>query len=314
MKKQIVAAVAAALAFAACEDSTPKKVIVTAPPTPVVIAKVAPVIPDSGVPLTKVEEPPMPVDALALIHDTKNVDHLARAKQLMQDQDAKGALTEARRALFSTPQDSETLELIAKLGRQAGQPAISAEAWGRLAQQRSGDAIASIKQARALLHAKDFGGAIIAGREAATRDPGNPEAFQVTGLAQLSSGDLQGAITSFKTVIALQPDHGYAMNNLGLAYLRANLNEQAVEVLEEAVEQLPNVSYVQNNLGVAYERIGRADDAKHAYQQAMDLSPKYVKARVNAARVAKSPVELDGDDTTMSDVPHPIEPQQGPTP
>ena len=134
----------------------------------------------------------------------------------------------------------------------------------------------------------------------------------MTGVAGL--GDLQGAITSFKTVIALQPDHGYAMNNLGLAYLRANLNEQAVEVLEEAVEQLPNVSYVQNNLGVAYERIGRADDAKHAYQQAMDLSPKYVKARVNAARVAKSPVELDGDDTTMSDVPHPIEPQQGPTP
>ncbi|MBM4778794.1 MAG: tetratricopeptide repeat protein [Archangiaceae bacterium] len=315
MKKQIVAAVAAALAFAACEDSTPKKVTVfPATPTPVVVAKVAPVIPDSGVPLTKVEEPVMPIDALALVHDTKNVDHLTRAKQLVQDQDPKGALTEARRALFSAPGDAETLELIAKLGRQAGQPSISAEAWGRLAQQRSGDAIASIKQARALLHAKDFGAAITAGREAATRDPGNPEAFQVTGLAQLSSGDLQGAITSFKTVIALQPDHGYAMNNLGLAYLRANMNEQAVEVLEDAIEQLPNVSYVQNNLGVAYERVGRADDAKHAYQQAMDLSPKYVKARVNAARVAKSPVELDGDDTTMSDVPHPIEPEQGPTP
>lgn len=134
MKKQIVAAVAAALAFAACEDSTPKKVTVfPAPPTPVVIAQVAPVIPDSGVPLTKVEEPVMPIDALALIHDTKNVDHLARAKQLVQDRrSSQGALTEARRALFTMPQDVvRTLQPSAKLGRQAGQPSIPAEAWGR---------------------------------------------------------------------------------------------------------------------------------------------------------------------------------------
>ena len=59
--------------------------------------------------------------------------------------------------------------------------------------------------------------------------------------------------------------------------------------------------------GVAYERVGRGEDAKHAYQVAMDLSPKYVKAKLNAARVAKSPVEPDGmNDESMSDVPHPL--------
>lgn len=318
MKKQIVAAVAAALAFAACEETAQKKTTtITAQPSPVVVAKVAPVIPDSGVPFTKVEEPTPPSDALALSHDAKNVDHVSRARQLMQDLDPKGALTEARRALFTSPGDPEALELIAKLGRQAGQPSLSAEAWGRLAQQRPGDAISCIKQARAFLQAKDFQGAITAGREASMRDPGNPEAFQVTGLAQLASGDLGNAITSFKTVIALQPDHGYAMNNLGLAYLRANQNEQAVEILEEAIDHLPTVAYVHNNLGVAYERVGRSEDAKHAFQEAMDLSPKYVKARLNAARVAKSPVPVDGEDATdgtMSDVPHPMPETSGPTP
>jgi Flp pilus assembly protein TadD len=224
------------------------------------------------------------------------------------ERDWSGALTEARRSLYSIPADLETLELIARLGRQAGQPALSAEAWGRLAALRQADAVPSIKQARALLQAKDFTGAITAGTEAARRDPGNPEAFQVKGLAQLSSGELGGAIASFQTVIGLQPDHGYAMNNLGLAYLRANRNAEAVEILEEAVEHLPTVAYVHNNLGVAYERVGRGDDAKAAYQEAMDLSPKYVKARLNAARVAKSTIDLEGapESDTMSDVPHPM--------
>jgi Flp pilus assembly protein TadD len=310
MKKQIVSAVAAALAFAACEDP-PKKAVVFTPTPPTLVAKAPPVIPDlkpdSGVPFVKTE-PVMPVDPLALAHDTTTVDHLARARQLMGERDVSGALTEARRSLFSSPSDVETLELIATLGRQAGQPSLSAEAWSRIAAQRPTDAVPSIKQARALLQAKDFKGASSAGAEAARRDPGNPEAFQVMGLAQLSRGELAGAISSFKTVIGLQPDHGYAMNNLGLAYLRANRNDEAVEILEEAVEHLPTVAYVHNNLGVAYERVGRGDDAKVAYQEAMDLSPKYVKARLNAARVAKGTVELDGapESDTLSDVPHPM--------
>ena len=64
---------------------------------------------------------------------------------------------------------------------------------------------------------------------------------------------------------------------------------------------------MQNNLGVALERVGRGDEAKAAYQHAMDLSPKYVKARINAARVAKAPKADEAQlDDTMSDVPHPM--------
>jgi hypothetical protein len=48
--------------------------------------------------------------------------------------------------------------------------------------------------------------------------------------------------------------------------------------------------------------------AKTAYQDAMDLSPKYVKARINAARVAQvkeTEAEQQVEDV-MSDVPHPM--------
>jgi predicted RNA polymerase sigma factor len=88
-----------------------------------------------------------------------------------------------------------------------------------------------------------------------------------------------------------------------------------VEVLERAAELLPHVAYVHNNLGVALERVGRGDEAKTAYQRAMDLSPKYVKARLNAARVAKvivpeTPVEEP--DAPTDDIPMDVHPSPEP--
>jgi Flp pilus assembly protein TadD len=47
------------------------------------------------------------------------------------------------------------------------------------------------------------------------------------------------------------------------------------------------VAYVHNNLGVAYERLGRTEEAQAAYATATQLSPRYVKARVNSNRMGK---------------------------
>jgi Flp pilus assembly protein TadD len=303
MKNHVVAALTAALSFAACDAGV-------SPPSaqPPIAVRAAPLVPsDAGTPIALA--PLAPVDTLALAHETSNVDHLDRAIDLLDDDDPKGALTEARRALFSRPMDPAVLELIGRVGRQAGQPRLSAAAWGRLAEQQPDDAIVAIKQTRALLHAKDYDAAVRAGVEATKRDSENPEAHQVTGLAHLAMNNLPPAIASFRRVLSLQPDHGYAMNNLGLAYLRANMNEEAVETLEEAAEHLSSVAYVHNNLGIAYQRLGRAEEARQAFQDAMDLSPKYVKARVNAARMARTSIENGELETeSMSDIPQPVDP------
>lgn len=305
--KKILTAALAVLSITACQDprpSTPQSVI----PSKVVSQPVARVIEvrDAGAPLSVAPRESAPVDVLAIATDSPGVDHLGRARQLSADGDVKGALLEARRALFTTPSDVETLGTVAKLSRRAGQPELAAEAWGRVAALSPEDALPLIAQARALVQLKDYGGAVIAGREAITRDSGNVEAFQVTGIAQLAMNELGGAIASFEKAVELEPNHGWALNNLGFACLRANQNEKAVTALEHAAEVLPHVAYVHNNLGVALERLGRADEAKAAYQHATDLSPRYVKARINAARVAKAPQEEPQLDETMSDLPHPL--------
>lgn len=317
MKTKLLAACCAALSFAACDEGGPPKTRI-----PVVMKKdvitsakpIAPVIPTPP-PVETVHVDAGFSDPLVLAHDTPAVDHLARAKVLAAEGDVKGALTESRRALFTTPTDEETLTFTAKVARRAGQPELAAEAFGRIASFRTDDATPLIQQARALIAMKDHAGAVIAGREAIARDEGNPEAWQVTGIAQLGMGELPGAIASFKKVVELEPNHGWALNNLGFAYLRANQNEQAADVLERAAELLPHVAYVHNNLGVALERTGRGEEAKTAYQQAMDLSPKYVKARLNADRVAKAAQSSDeqvDEPDTMSDVPHPMPEQPQP--
>jgi tetratricopeptide (TPR) repeat protein len=309
MSNKVIAALIAALTLAACEEtpSTPVRVIPSK--APVALEVLAPM--DSGTPVAVLPDAGRS-DTLAIAHDSPSFDHLARSQQLVLDGDARGALVEARRALYSTPEDEDTLLQIAKLSRRVKQYQLSAEAWGRLGALKPSDPSPMLQQGKALLELKDYAGAIAAGREAVARDEGNPEGYQLTGLAQLSANELSGAIASFEKAVELAPSHGWALNNLGFAYLRANENEQAVKVLEKASGLLPAVAAVQNNLGVALERVGRGDEAKAAYQHAMDLSPKYVKARINAARLAR--VQLPADDSqsapdSMSDIPadaHPV--------
>lgn len=310
MSKKFLTAALAALSLSACTDASPPAKS-SAPVASLVKARPQPVIPDvlerhdAGAPVTLTPPVEAPIDPLVVAHERDSVDHLKRSTSLASEGDVKGALLEARRALFTTPTDVDTLTQVARLARRAGQPELAAEAWGRVAQSESDDAIPLVQQARAFLAMKDHARAEIAGRQAIERDSGNVEAFQVTGLAQLAQTDLPSAIASFKKAVELDPKHGWALNNLGLAYLRANENERAVEVLTQSAELLPTVAYVHNNLGVALERVGRDDEAKSAYQQAMDLSPKYVKARLNADRVARVRLDAPEPDETP-DSAHPL--------
>ena len=307
MVKKVLAAVVAVVSLASCEKPT-SAVPQRLPTQARVMPAIRPVAVMVETPDASVEVIDAGVDTLVLQHDTPQVDHLARARTLESEADYKGALSEARRALYSNADDEETLKKVATLARKTKKLNLAAEAFGRLARIQTEDATASIQQARTLYDMKDFAGAIMAGREGILRDSENAEAHHIVGLSQLAINELPGAIASFERVVDIDPEHGWALNNLGLAYLRANENEKAVDVLTDAARLLPHVAYVHNNLGVSLERLRRHDEAKTAYQHAMDLSPKYVKARINVARMAKAaaaetPVEPDD---TMIDMPHPM--------
>jgi Flp pilus assembly protein TadD len=231
-----------------------------------------------------------PLDTLALVAKP-GTDHAGTSAELEQTGDFQGALVEARRALSASADDEELLGRIAKLSLRAKQPLVGAEALGRLATLRPTDPQPLVRQARLLLKGHDASGAAMAAREAMGRDEGLVEAPHVLGLALLRVSELAGAAAAFERSLQLDNTQGWALNNLGYTYLLSNQPEKAVDALEEAAERLPTVAMVHNNLGLALERVGRTDEARGAFLHASDLSPKYVKALVNAQRLARAATE-----------------------
>ncbi len=287
MRKMLVCSCLLAALFGCTEEKKPQ------PPLSVVSQPEAPLAPapiaDAGS-MAATEPAPEPDPVGLEHHDGRKVDHLARAREMKSLGELDGALAEARRAVFDDPTDEEALLLTAQLARLAGEKAVASEAFGRLGNLRTDDPMPLIQQARVLLSMRDHEGAATVGKEAIERDPENAEGWHVVGRARLNQGNLAEAIEMFERAVEINPEHGYALNNLGFACLRANENEKALEALKRAAELLPHVAYVHNNLGVALERTGDIEGAKLAYAKSTSLSPKYVKAKVNAARVAKANV------------------------
>lgn len=226
--------------------------------------------------------------ALGIAHaHERPVDHVGRARELARAADEAGAAVELRRALFDRPDDSEALRLYGRMARHGGDAAAAITSYQRLKSLDPTDALPCLRLARLRLERREMALARAEAEEAVRRDAGAAESHHVLGRVELEDGRLEPAIAAFEQAAALDPGHAWALNNLGYAYLLANRSEKAAEILEEAVRAESGEAVIWNNLGLAYERIGESGLARHAYAKALELRPKYVKARINAARSAR---------------------------
>jgi Flp pilus assembly protein TadD len=293
MKNKVLGGLVCALSITACSKNNESK---PSSPPPAIVSRSAAPAPVEQAPV------PEPIDPLALVHEDRGPRaHVERANELKIQGDFDGAMTEARRALHDDAGDEEALRLVAKLGRYTREFPLALGALDRLGELRT-DADPLVQKGRILLRTGDFAEAVATGEAAAEREPENPEAYQVIGRAELSQRHLQRAIEAFQKAVELAPDHGHALNNLGYSYLLANENQKAAEVLELAAELLPDTAYIQNNLGVALERVGRVDEAHLAFVRSVGLSPKYLKAQLNAKRIKSVAVlDLSSEDLEMQE-------------
>jgi tetratricopeptide (TPR) repeat protein len=99
------------------------------------------------------------------------------------------------------------------------------------------------------------------------------EAGVKAGAEKIRLGDYDGALAMLKTVLDKNPQDPNALYLSGMAYLRKNMVPEAAAAFLKVTELSPKFAAAHYQLGVSYQRQGDAEKALAAYQKAFDLEP-----------------------------------------
>ena len=87
-------------------------------------------------------------------------------------------------------------------------------------------------EAKKLMDAGDFTGAVPLLEQVVAADPKDADAFNYLGFSQRKSGDRDGALVNYRKALVLEPEHRGANEYLGELYLEMGEVDKAKERLE----------------------------------------------------------------------------------
>jgi tetratricopeptide (TPR) repeat protein len=99
------------------------------------------------------------------------------------------------------------------------------------------------------------------------------EAGVKAGADKFRQGDYDGALIDLKAVLDKNPQDPNALYLSGMAYLRKSMIPEAEAAFVKVTELSPKFAAAHYQLGVCYQRQGQAEKALAAYEQAMALDP-----------------------------------------
>ncbi len=121
--------------------------------------------------------------------------------------------------------------------------------------------------------------AILAYREAISRDPAFFEAHYNMGLAAIRSGFAETALEAYEMALVINPENRNARFNFALALEQGRHHNEAASELESLLVTHPDDVNAHFTLATLYARkIGNAALAKSHYQRVLALDPNYSKA------------------------------------
>lgn len=144
------------------------------------------------------------------------------------------------------------------------------------------------------LRAGDVGRAERAGRAAVKREPRNPDAWRLHGLAALEAGRLAKARTRLERAIALRPDSSVFHSNLGAALERLGDLEGSLRAHDRALALDRESADNWFNHGLVLLRLGRPAEAAASLASARDRTPEDPEIRLNLGRALEQSEDGEG--------------------
>ena len=123
-------------------------------------------------------------------------------------------------------------------------------------------------------------------RAAIERDPRDPEAWNLLGLA-LEPDDAVAARAAWEKALALSPGNAEAHFRIGDLERRLGRHEAAIAAYRAALGTGLRHPVLLNNLGLALRAAGRVDEAARSFAQALEIEPSLAQAHANLADVLR---------------------------
>lgn len=119
-------------------------------------------------------------------------------------------------------------------------------------------------------------------------------------LALHQSGQLDQAERLYGDVLSREPENPDALHLLGLAHHQRGDDRAALAPLERAVAASPDTALYHNSLGEVFRRLGDPDKAEAQFRNAVRLAPGYSEAHNNLGNLLRDRGDLAGARAALS--------------
>lgn len=139
--------------------------------------------------------------------------------------------------------------------------------------ERLKEAEAGIKLGADKLRQGDYDGTLAAAKTVLDKNPQDPNALYLTGMAYLRKNMVPEASAAFLKVTEISPKFAAAHYQLGVCYQRQQEPEKALAAYQRSIDLEPSNSDVLYNMGLVLFGLGRIDEALPRFEQALAQRP-----------------------------------------
>lgn len=180
---------------------------------------------------------------------------------------------QAREMLAETPEDADTMALLASIIVERGAFEEAGSLLTRAMQIAPRNATTWLNFGRLLQQMRRWGEALNHYERAAEFFPAHPGITSTLGQLYQRANRFAEAETQFRRTLESEPRPIHHVS-LGMVLLRQERTDEAIDAFQTAIAGNPNLSPAYGNLGNAEQKRGNIEAAAAAYEKAVTLNPK----------------------------------------